>query len=369
MRYTLLFLSLLLALLLASCDRFEHSFQPGTEVDFSAELFSPLQEGFNQVTATDLSAAMSFYAEDYLHYGLGKSEWETSLNGIIAGVTNPQFAVSFSSTELQDDANALANWRLIISDPDSKAVLADSLYVGERLVKRDGKWLLKGNQSACVPPVGKQRIIVEYVTNIGCSYCPAVETVLHELRQMYPTQFSYLTHQFSGPVAINDPLYAYYNAYSAPVSIIQGQHKLSSGTQDVIDQYAPLVQSLIGIDTAMNYNVVSANVSGSNLSGSVFLDPVEDGFSQENLVLNLAIIERVSSATSVSGEPLTNVVLARNRIDISTADLSQPVSFDFSDNAALPNDASLVIFVQRTPATFSNNAIIYSGTEIVLTTP
>jgi hypothetical protein len=368
MKYCIYALVLVALIGLSSCDRFEHAFQPAAVVDFNTELFSPLQAGFNQVTATDLSPAMAYYASDYLHYGITKSAWEATLQNLISGVANPQFEVSFSTTQLEGDNNALANWRLKISDPDTKTILADSLYVGERLVKVNGQWLLKGNQAACNPPVGKQHIIVEYVTNVGCSYCPLVEAKLHTLKQMYPTQFTYLTHQLSGPVMISDPLYAYYNAFSAPISIIQGQYKLSSANQDILDQYLPLVQGLVNIDTEMNYSLVSNQIEQNNISGSVLLSPIDAGFDQENLVLNLAIIDRVSTAVNVLNEPLTNVVIARKRIDISTTDLTQPIAFNIPTSVAIPNDASLVVFAQRTPSTFANNAHIYSGKEFVLTT-
>lgn len=369
MKYTGFLLMLIAALFLFSCDRFEHTFTPVETQDFGILLFEPLQEGFNQATSSDLSPVMDFYAEDYMHYGHSKSDWRTTLQGIIAGVANPSFVVSFSEVQLQSETTALANWRLIISDSASKAVLADSSFVGERLILTQGSWLLKGNQSACIPPVAKQRVIVEYVTNIGCSYCPPVEEKLHELKLMYPNQFSYITHQLSGPVAISDPLYAYYNAYSAPVSIIQGEGILRSGTENILAQYIPLVQSLLNVDTQMNYSIVSTTVAGNNLSGSVHLTPVNSGFSQENLRLNLAIIDRVSTALNVQGDPLTNIVIARNRIDLDTVDLSQPINFNFSANVPIPNDASLVIFAQRTPAVFANDAHIYSGIELQLTTP
>ncbi|MDY0152320.1 MAG: hypothetical protein RBS43_08625 [Candidatus Cloacimonas sp.] len=367
MRYCVILIVLIALLGLSSCDRFEHAFQPDAEVDYAIELFTPLQTGFNQVTAADLAPAMAFYAEDYLHYGVTKSEWESQLHSLIAGVANPVFEVNFSSIATQNESNALANWHLKISNPATKTVLADSLYIGERLIKVNNKWLLKGNQNTCNPPVGKQRIIVEYITNIGCSYCPDVEAKLHELKAMYPNQFTYLTHQLSGPVAISDPLYDYYNAHSAPTSIIQGQYVLSSNNPEVLDQYYPLVQSLVELDTEMNYSMVSSTVSGNNVNGSIIISPIAAAFNQEFLVLNLAIVERTSTAVNVLGEPLTNVVLGRKRIDLSTADLSQPIAFTFNANVTIPADASLVVFAQRTPSPFANNAHIYSGSEFVLT--
>ncbi|HQO18394.1 MAG TPA: hypothetical protein PLJ85_04380 [Candidatus Cloacimonas sp.] len=351
---------------ISSCDRFDHSFQPLEQVDFQEELFSPLQEAFNNATPEDLSSVMAFYAEDYKHFGITKSEWETKLHSIISPLINPVIQVSLITATLQNETNALANWRLTISD-DTKTVIADSLYTGERLRKENGKWLLRGNQCGCDPSAPTQKVIVEYVTNVGCSYCPAVEDVLHNLSSQFGDDFIYLTHQLSGPVAFTDPLYAYYNAFSAPVSIIQGKHKLVGGTQDILDQYTPTVQSELDLLSQMDYRVINATVEEKNISGSVKLTPLSASFNQEELILNLVVIDLVSTAVNAEGEHLTNVVIGRKRIDISTVDLSDPVDFDMDANIIIPEDAALVVFAQKTPATFANNATIYSGLQYPLT--
>jgi len=351
---------------ISSCDRFDHSFQPLEQVDFQEELFSPLQEAFNNATPEDLSSVMAFYAEDYKHFGITKSEWETKLHSIISPLINPVIQVSLITATLQNETNALANWRLTISD-DTKTVIADSLYTGERLRKENGKWLLRGNQCGCDPAAPTPKVIVEYVTNVGCSYCPAVENVLHNLSSQFGEDFIYLTHQLSGPVAFSDPLYAYYNAFSAPVSIIQGKHKLVGGTQDILDQYTPTVQSELDLLSQMDYRVINATVEEKNISGSVKLTPLSASFNQEELILNLVVIDLVSTAVNAEGEHLTNVVIGRKRIDISTVDLSDPVDFDMDANIIIPEDAALVVFAQKTPATFANNATIYSGLQYPLT--
>ncbi len=349
-----------------SCDRFDHSFQPLEQVDFQEELFIPLQEAFNNATPEDLSSVMAFYAEDYKHFGITKSEWEAKLHSIISPLSNPVIQVSLITATLQNETNALANWHLTISD-ENKTVIADSLYTGERLRKENGKWLLRGNQCGCDPAAPTPKVIVEYVTNVGCSYCPAVENVLHNLSSQFGEDFIYLTHQLSGPVAFSDPLYAYYNAFSAPVSIIQGKHKLVGGTQDILDQYPPTVQSELDLLSQMDYRVINATVEEKNISGSVKLTPLSASFNQEELLLNLAVIDLVSTAVNAEGEHLTNVVIGRKRIDISAVDLSNPVAFEFDANVIIPEDAALVVFAQKTPATFANNATIYSGLQYPLT--
>ncbi|HNX02393.1 MAG TPA: hypothetical protein PLE33_02860 [Candidatus Cloacimonas sp.] len=359
-------LLIIVVLGISSCDRFDHSFKPSEQVNFTAELFSPLQEAFNNATPEDLTPVMVFYADDYKHYGITKSEWETKLHTILSPLSNPVIQVSLITATLQNETNALANWRLTISD-DNKTVIADSLYTGERLRKENGKWLLRGNQCGCDPSAPTQKVIVEYVTNVGCSYCPAVESVLHNLSSQLGDNFIYLTHQFSGPVAISDPLYAYYTAYSAPVSIIQGKHKLGGGTQDILDQYLPTVQRELDSLSQMDYRVISATVEGKNISGSIKLTPLSVSFNQAELVLNLAVIDLVSTAVNAEGEHLTNVVIGRKRIDISAVDLSNAVAFAFDANVTIPEDAALVVFAQKTPVTFANNATIYSGLQYPLT--
>ena len=116
----------------------------------------------------------------------------------------------------------------------------------------------------------------------------------------------------------------------------------------------------------MDYSVLNATVEGKNISGSVKLTPLSTSFNQEELILNLAVIDLVSTALNAEGEHLTNVVIGRKRIDISEVDLSNPVAFEFSANVTIPEDAALVIFAQKTPATFANNATIYSGLQYPL---
>ncbi|HPM04767.1 MAG TPA: hypothetical protein PL160_03525 [Candidatus Cloacimonas sp.] len=353
---------------LASCDRFDHAFKPVAEVNFALELFTPLQAGFNAVSVDNLSPAMNFYADDYLHYGIDKVAWETMLQGYLNGISNPQFEVTLSDTELLSETSARANWRLKISDPATKAVIMDSSYVAERLVKSNNRWLLRGNQTEGGNNGGKQKVVVEYVTNIGCSYCPSVETKLHDLQAMYPDQFIYLTHQLTGPVAINDILYQYYGAFSAPTSIIQGVHKLTGGTQTELDQYEPIVANLMNVDNPVVYNLFSHQISGSTVSGSLELTLQTKSLPKTSMILNLALLEDVSTATSFSGEPLTNVVLARKRIDLTGANLAEPVEFSITDDKALPDDLSLVAFLQTTPESFANDAIIHSGLHYPLST-
>jgi hypothetical protein len=71
-----------------------------------------------------------------------------------------------------------------------------------------------------------------------------------------------------------------------------------------------------------------------------------------------------SSFTNTQGEHLHNVVRGKSIVDLRTADLSQSVSFSVSfAGTTVPDDPALVIFAQRRPASFANNATILSGME------
>lgn len=104
------------------------------------------------------------------------------------------------------------------------------------------------------------------------------------------------------------------------------------------------------------------------MSGSLGLTLQTKALPKTSMILNLALLEDVSSATSFSGEHLTNVVLARQRIDLTNFDLAEPIEFSITDDRTLPDDLSLVAFVQTTPESFANDAVIHSGLHYPLST-
>ena len=147
------------------------------------------------------------FADDYLHFGLNNPTcaW-------LEGIFQAQNAISEARllySNLTTDSTAVAKWRLTIRE--SEGVIVDSTFVGENLVKRNGHWLLRGNQLISEPPAVKQRVIIEYFTFLGCPNCPAVEAELHNLQLAYPGQLSYLEHHISGPLTVSgDETYDYY---------------------------------------------------------------------------------------------------------------------------------------------------------------
>lgn len=365
-RWLILSLVLLSLLFSLGCDRFKHAFEPPDTVDFAAELFTPLDTAFHGFPSFSLDPVMAFYAEDYLHYGQTKADRRNWLQGIFDAEPNALGQVTLINAEELTDSTAIANWRLKIETSD-RVVLADSLFSGERLVKRGGKWLLKGNQMTCVLPTPKQQVIVEYFTFYGCPNCPVVEAELHDLEIQYSGQMSYLEHHVSGPLMIGtDPTYLYYGPFTVPTSIFQGTSRLTGSGTDVIDSYAPLVQSLAAEDSDFRYINPTLGVEGNTVSGSLSLEQLATDIDYTDLVLNYVLIERVSSFNNTQGQPLRNVVRAKGYRSLTEADLNQPVLFTLESTVAIPDDAALVIFVQNRPSPYANNATIHGGVEVDL---
>ncbi len=360
MKYYLFILLLIAGLGLMSCDRFDHNFVPDEQDNFETELFTPLENDFNMSTAADLSPAMAHYADDYQHFGYTKNEWQIVLESILAGVADPQFEVSFTNVQQQNDTEALASWRLKISDPATRTVLADSIYTAERLRKVGDKWLLRGNQNAC-NPVNKQLVIAQYFTFDTCPSCPASEAKLHDLELQYPGQFIYLEHHIMNELHLtHDNTNMYYNVFSAPTAVFQGQEKVSQSNDVSLALYQSNVDALAQIDEPIRYQLQSVNLSGRDLNAQVRLLP-QINLDQTDLVLNYVLIEETSDHTNANGDPLHNVVRALGSQSLSTADLNNPIDISLTSTVDLPTDLKLVVFAQHKPTPFANNSTIYGG--------
>lgn len=355
----------LAALFAAGCDRFLHNFEPPETADLQAELFTPLHEALRSQPEAGIDTVMVYYADDYLHFGLNKADRRDWLEGIFQANPNAVAGATLLDSELTSDSTAVVNWRLTVAE--SKGVIVDSTFTGERLAKRAGRWLLRGNQMSCEPPEVKQRVIIEYFTFLGCPNCPAVEAELHHLQLEYPNQLSYLEHHITVPLVVpEDSTFIYYGVSSAPTTIFGGETMLSGGSADIISAYATETQRLANLDRVIEYDALNFSVEGQNISGSLELDLLANAPQQQDLVLNCVLIERVSSYTNTEGQNLRNVVRAKSVQSIGALNLANPVSFSLASSVPIPDDASLVIFVQHKPVFFGNNATIYGGIEVEL---
>jgi hypothetical protein len=366
-RFILPLLIILTALLGFGCDRFQHDFLPPVTVDFIADLFNPLQQAFTAMPDAPLENVMDFYADDYLQFGANKADRRNWLEGIFSVHPDADATVALLNSQIVTDSTAIANWRLTIFTPDKRGTLADSTFTGERLVKRSGQWLLKGNQMTCQLPTPLQHVIVDYFTFLTCPNCPIVETKLEELTNLYPDQLTYLEHHVNDQLSLpTDGTQAYYMTFSSPASIIQGKFRVLGNSEEVLESYDAIVGQLVQLDSEFRYTNPVISVDGQDISGSILLEDLTTDLDYTNLALKVVLIERVSQFNNAEGNPARNVVRALGRYNISDADLSQPYLFNLHSTVPIPDDASLVIYTQTLPDVFENNATIHGGIEIPL---
>lgn len=347
-----------------ACDRFPHIFDPSMDEDLDALLFQPLNQALQNQPEAGIDELMQYFADDYMHSGISKADRRDWLEGIFSDHPNALARANLIETHKLSDLLYVSSWRLYISEAET--VIADSSFVGDEAVKRDGRWLLRGNQASCVVPNPKQRVIVEYFTFPNCPNCPPVEAELQHLQMDYPNNFSYLEYHITGPLHIpGDGTHTYYGITSAPTSIFQGETKLLGSAPETLAEYRPQVDHYADLECLVDYSNLGYSIQGQNLTGSIKLNLAPEIASLNDLVLNVVLIEREASHP-IQQHPMRNLVRAKTVINIGGTDLSQAVNFDLNASIEIPDDASLVIFVQHRPATFANNARIYGGIEVAL---
>lgn len=370
MKYSILILAALL-LILGSCSRFEHDFAPKETVDFAAVLFNPLQAAFDEVSSTNMEPVMSRFADDYIHYGIDKAARETYFQSLYSVSSELDYVISLINAEELSENTGIATWNLKIYSAASKALLADSTFVNERLTKQNGTWLLRGNGLSGSTGTSKARIIIEYFTFVGCPNCPIVEARIRELQTQYPTQLSYVEYHVSGELSFglsHNDLLAYYSAFPSPVSIIQGTNKLTGSSTEVLQNYTNLVGTLSSVDAQLSLEDFSYSVSGRNISAQVRVRPENPGFDTGQLRLKYVLLKKTWNFANPATAAHHNVAMAKGNIDISSTDLANPISFSLQSPIDIPADAYLLVYAQKHSVPFANNSPIYNGIEVPIAT-
>ncbi len=362
----LILLVLLLAVIFGSCSRFEHDFAPREVIDFSALLFLPLNNAFEQITPTELGSVMDFYADDYLHYGIGKDTREEYYQNLFSVSSTLDFVVTMINAEELTEDTAIASWNLKVYIPDTKTLIADSTFVNERLEKRAGRWLLLGNGVDGQISM-KQRVVIEYFTYLGCPNCPLVEERIRQLQSQFPTQLSYIEYHTSGALSFGNShqdLMVYYTGFPSPVSIIQGSSRIQGSTPETLNLYSSLVSQLTEVEAQVLLKNFTYSTGSQIINASIKIEPQGEGFDQTNLRLRYVLIKKLWNFADPSADPHHNIALAKGSMDISSHNLDQPISFDLAYSGELPTDAALIVMVQKYPAVFASNANIYNAIEV-----
>lgn len=327
----LYFILLLLALLfISACDRFDQDYIRIIKIeDFVANFQDETQSALaNQ----QIGNVMAFYAENYFNNGMNKSamqnfytrEWSenvmVSVNEIDAD--SMKYQIRITDTQLSVDTT----WT------DYAKKVNQSYY-----------WY--GNQKNPVV-VPKQKVLVEVLTGLWCPNCPNAEHRLEEIAETIPDQMIMLNYHLSDSIAVSLSDCMYYGN-TAPMVLFQGKTKLTGGQEDQLNQYLPIITGFITEDAQLSLTNVEFEKNGNTITGSVKINPFVN-LDLSNTYLRAVVYEKETTATHfVSHEIQKNVVRARAMVDISSANLSNPISFTINSTKYISNDTYLVIWVQK----------------------
>ncbi|MCK4311414.1 MAG: hypothetical protein KAW88_01620 [Candidatus Cloacimonetes bacterium] len=345
---------LCMILILFGCDRFEHNFEP-TDYDLGLEqfpiIFKNVLENLTQYNQNEIEY---FYSGDYKN-----GDWNK--NDMVNYIT--QFFTFGDNVTLQTDSilispsNLMIKWNFY-AENTNREILVDTTFI-DYLIKRNDEYQFYGDQD------GSQKALVELATSITCVNCPYIEEALHHLKEKYSSRLSYIEYHIYDDLDIgNGDFFSYYGLSALPSSIIQGTDIIVGGYPTSQDGLNAVIEPIFEETPLVLFNNLEVAISGEELNGSVVLD-LDDSVPLEDLHLKFVLIENENTnyLNSAHEYPL-NVVIAKGKLSISQSNFDEPVEFSLSGLPDLPDDITLVIWVQTLEDPYNSETCkVYNVTE------
>ncbi len=400
-------------LILFACDRFEHTFEPNIippEACITAVPvlgYVPLvvvftdssQAGTNPIISWEwdfdndgtidslIQNPIYTYTEVGEFYAkLTVSDGEhTSLDSILISVLeigSPIADFSFTPTEgyaplevsftneSQPGTNPITSWEWDFDDNgviDSYEQNPTYTYteVGDysiRLTVSDGN--LNSSLTKTISIYG-QNVLVELATSLTCVNCPYVEAALHNLKQQYGNRLCYVEYHINDPLDIgNTDIFSYYGMSALPTSVTQGTEIIVGGSATSQAELDAIIAPIFEETPLVQFNDFNATLEANTLNGSVLLN-VDGSVPLADLYLKFTLIEdENTNYLNAAHEYPLNVVIAKGELLISAHNFDEPVEFALSDLTNLPDDITLVIWVQTLADPYNSSTCkVYNVTE------
>ncbi len=351
-----------LTLVLFSCDRFEHVLEPGVSnigLDEFAESITDLFASTNQNNYLELSF---LFSDNYYNQDITKDDKIDYFASFF--LIDPN--TTFSADEIIISPSLNVSWHFTAINSDLE-ILADITFI-DFLIEENEGFVFYGDQN------NARKIIVELFTGQWCSNCPNAEEALHNLRMQYGSRFSYVEYHIGDQLAGDfSGLFSYYpNTGSLPLGIVNGNAHIvysAPSIEEIEVEIETAITPLLQEPLAVLLTDVQTNLTDSLLTGSVHVE-INPSIPTENLTLVAVLMEDYNEEyPNHHGNPHHNIALKRIAIDISTLNFDDPVSVDFEitdlnvlpqwyiDNATgLPEDLTLVIWVQTLETQYNQNS-------------
>lgn len=350
-RAVLLLIGLLL--LMSGCDRYEHEVYSSVVLESG---FMDFSESLLEATIDDMSSIMSWYSDEYLHDALTKSD-----------VEHHYLAVFFEygeelqlSAELKDywESNRVI-WDLVGTLPDSSFVIeTQEDYVSET----EGSFRFIGNQAA--PPeldANLPVVMVEYFTAISCGNCPEAAEKLEEMHNEYGEQLVVIEYVFdSDPGNSVSEEVTYYEAYSQPTSVFQGQYMITGAGEASLQSYDTRYEQCVSAELQFRFTALNLSVEGEDVVAEISWENLAE-LSGADLRIKAVLLEEnpdisYNSAPAVYFE---NRILKAAELEFNSQITETQLTLE--SPVELPEDFSVVVWLQNRPESWdSASSIIYN---------
>ncbi len=356
-----------LVLILFACDRFEHNFEPSTgNENYIIDFFNTFADSISTFPE-NIPGIMTFYNDDYNNNGFTKSDVENFYTAFTL-VNTPIFL----DATLIDTLDNNIEWRLLATEL-SGATFMDTLITDVLLPTTDS-FQFYGNQA------DMRNVIVELFTAQSCSYCPNAEEALHNLRMQYGSRFSYVEYHIGDQLAGDfTDIFSYYpNNATLPFCIVNGNAHIiysAPSVEEVQAEIEAAITPLLQESILIKLSDVQTTMTDTLFTGSVMIE-LDPSVSTSNLALVAVLMEDYNDEyLNNHGDPHHNIALKRITVDISSLDLTDPVTFEISDldilptwyTNGLPEDITLVIWVQTLESPYNQNTCaVYNVIEVSL---
>jgi thiol-disulfide isomerase/thioredoxin len=341
-----------LVLILFACDRFEHNFEPSSSSEnFIIDFFNTFADSIFTFPE-NIPGIMSFYHDDYNNNGVTKADVEN----FYVAFTFVNTPISLEATLIDTTDNEI-EWRLLATEL-SGATFMDTTFTDILLPTADS-FQFYGNQQEL------QKVLVELATSLTCVNCPYVEAALHNLKQQYGSRLSYVEYHINDPLDIgNLDIFAYYGMSALPTSVTQGTEIIVGGSATSQAELEAIIAPILNETPLVQFSNFNATLEADTLNGSVLLS-VDGSVPLADLYLKFTLLENENTNyLNAAHEYPLNVVIAKGELSISAHNFDEPVEFALSGLSNLPDDITLIIWVQTLADPYnSSTCTVYNVTE------
>ena len=348
MKRILALFAVTIVLFLTSCDRFEHTFEVKNSQDLE-EFKTNFKDNLANAYNGSLEQLKAMFRDDYQNDELDK-------DGMISFLTESSIdcLIRLEADSINFVSDVEFTYILKKITIDTQEVIEDTLLT-DYIINENGNFKFYGNQ------YGNQKVMVELFTATWCPNCPYSEDALHELQLKYSSKLIYMEYHAYDELMPSPVLDAYnfYNATAYPSAFFQGEDSIEDGHPGISEEMDTIISPYYNTSENVSILIKKFTQNGENLSAEVKYDSDLD---TNNLYLKFVVIDKLNSDYhNMSGEDLHNVAISGGKIAL--AQNSGTVNLDLGNKSDIPDDASLIVWIQKMGSSYDSNSKVYNVME------